>query len=228
MARNAIVTGGTGALGRSVVRAALEAGDRVVVTWIVKRERDEVEALFGGALRDGLLTLVETDVSEESGADEAVRGLTSVDVLVNGVGGFAGGTAVHETDLDVWDRLYRLNVRTAVAMCRAVVPKMLSAGRGSIVNVASQAAYDRPATLAAYSASKAAVLVLTETVQKEVAAGGVRVNAVVPTTIDTAANREAMPDADFATWTTPDRIAEVILWLASDAAATVRGSAIPV
>jgi NAD(P)-dependent dehydrogenase (short-subunit alcohol dehydrogenase family) len=99
---------------------------------------------------------------------------------------------------------------------------------GAIVCIASRAAIDRPAGLAAYSASKSGVLVLVETLQREVAADGIRVNAVVPTTIDTPANRSAMPNADFTQWTKPERIADAILWLASDAAATVRGGAIPV
>jgi NAD(P)-dependent dehydrogenase (short-subunit alcohol dehydrogenase family) len=100
--------------------------------------------------------------------------------------------------------------------------------RGAIVCIASRAALERPAGLAAYSAAKAGVLVLTETLQREVAGDGIRVNAVVPTTIDTPANRAAMPDADFSQWTPPAKIAEVILWLASDAAAAVRGAAVPV
>jgi NAD(P)-dependent dehydrogenase (short-subunit alcohol dehydrogenase family) len=113
-------------------------------------------------------------------------------------------------------------------MSRAVLPGMLARGRGAIVNVASRAAFDRPAGLAAYSAAKAAIVVLTETLQREVAARGVRVNAVVPTTIDTPANRAAMPDADFSTWTRPEQIAAAVLWLASDAATAVRGALVPV
>jgi NAD(P)-dependent dehydrogenase (short-subunit alcohol dehydrogenase family) len=113
-------------------------------------------------------------------------------------------------------------------MSRAAAPGMLARGRGVILNVSSKAADDRPAGIAAYSASKAAVAVLTETLQKELGAGGVRVCAVVPTTIDTPANRAAMPDADFAAWTPPAEIARVLLWLASDSAATVRGALVPV
>jgi len=149
-------------------------------------------------------------------------------VLVNGAGGFAGGTPHADTPLEAFDRMYRINLRTAAALCQAALPGMTSRGTGCIVNVASRAAIDRPPTLAAYSASKAGVLVLTETLQKEVADRGVRVNAVVPTTIDTPANRAAMPDADFGSWTPPAAIAAVVRWLASDAAASVRGGAIPV
>lgn len=113
-------------------------------------------------------------------------------------------------------------------MSRAVLPEMLARGRGAIVNIASRAAFDLPAGLAAYSASKAAIVALTQTLQNEVRAQGIRVNAVVPTTIDTPANRAAMPGADFSLWTAPARIAEAIHWLASDAAASVRGALVPV
>jgi NAD(P)-dependent dehydrogenase (short-subunit alcohol dehydrogenase family) len=147
---------------------------------------------------------------------------------VNGVGGFSGGEPVHETELETWDRMYRMNVRTAVALSRAVIPGMLARRSGAILNVASRAALDRPAGLAAYAAAKSAVIVLTETLQKELAGHGVRVNAVLPTTIDTPANRVAMPGADFLQWTAPARIAEVLVWLASPAGATVRGGLIPV
>ncbi len=226
--RVVILTGGSGALGRANVSKFLAAGDRVVVPWILKGECDAIEAEEGPALADGRLVLVEADVAEASGAHAACTALPGAEVLVNGVGGFSGGTAVHETDLEVWDRMFRINVRTAVAMSRAVLPGMLASARGAIVNVASRAAVDRPAGLAAYASAKASVVVLTETLQREVQAHGVRVNAVMPTTIDTPANRAAMPGADFSLWTKPARIAEVIHWLASDASASVRGALVPV
>jgi NAD(P)-dependent dehydrogenase (short-subunit alcohol dehydrogenase family) len=226
--RVVIVTGGSGALGRAVVSRFLEGGDRVVVPWILKAERDAIEAEEGAALQSGRLVLVEADLSEESGARIAANALPDAEVLVNGVGGFLGGPPVLETELEVWDRMFRMNVRTAVAMSRAVLPGMLARGRGAIVNIASRAAFDRPAGLAAYASAKAAIVVLTETLQREVQAQGLRVNAVVPTTIDTPANRAAMPGADFSLWTPPARIADVIHWLASDASGSVRGALVPV
>ncbi|MEX2205165.1 MAG: SDR family NAD(P)-dependent oxidoreductase [Myxococcota bacterium] len=226
--RGVIVTGGSGALGRAVVAKFLEAGDRVLVPWILKAECDALEAEEGAALGARRLVLVEADLAEESGARLVAGALPEAEVLVNGVGGFLGGPPVLETELEVWDRMFRMNVRTAVAMSRAVLPGMLARGRGAIVNIASRAAFDRPAGLAAYASAKAAIVVLTETLQRELQAQGVRVNAVVPTTIDTPANRAAMPDADYSLWTPPARIAEVIHWLASDASASVRGGLIPV
>jgi len=218
--RAVVVSGGTGALGRAVVSRFLAAGDRVVVPWIVKRELEELEKAEADALRLGRLALIEADVAEEAAGP--------VQVLVNGVGGYAGGKPVHETELELWDRMYRINLRTAVALTRAVVPAMLGRGGGSIANISSRAALDRPAGLGAYSAAKAAVLALSEIVQKEVGDRRVRVNTIIPTTIDTPANRAAMPNADFSQWTPPAKIAEVVYWLSSDAGATVRGALVPV
>ena len=223
-----VVTGGTGALGRAVVAAFLEAGDRVVVPWIVKEERDEVSRLWAQEVEAERVEFVETDVAEETGAAVVARTAGAVSVLVNGVGGFEGGTPLAETDLAAFDRMYRINLRSAVAMSRAVVPAMRAGGGGAIINVAAAAAIDPPPGLAAYSAAKAAVAALTRTLHAELAADGVRVNAVVPTTIDTPANRAAMPDADFSAWTPPAKIARVILWLAGDEASSVRGGLIPV
>ncbi len=228
MARTVVVTGGTGALGRAVVDAFLALGDRVVVPWIVKQERDEAQARWRRALDAGTAALLEADVAEEAGALELARAAGTTDVLVNGIGGFGGGAPFAETELELWDRMYRMNLRTAVVATRALLPAMLRTRRGVIVNVSSQAAHNRPPTIAAYAASKASIVVLTESLQKEVASAGIRVCAVAPDTIDTPANRRAMPDADFSRWTPPERIAAVITWLASDDAAAVRGAIVPV
>jgi NAD(P)-dependent dehydrogenase (short-subunit alcohol dehydrogenase family) len=226
--RVVVVTGGTGALGRAVVEAFLEAGDRVVVPWIVAAEREALAARCKNACETGRLELVEADLLEPDGAAELGRRADGCEVLVNGLGGFAGGAPLQETGIEIWDRMYRLNVRGNVIVTRMLLPGILARGRGAIVMVASQAAFDPPAGLGAYSASKAALVALTRSLQREVAGHGIRVNAVVPTTIDTPANRAAMPDVDFSTWTPPARIAAVIRWLASDAAAAVRGGLIPV
>lgn len=226
--RSIVVTGGTGALGSAIVEAFLAAGDCVVVPWIVPAEAERARAAWADALRDGRARLVEADVSDEAGAARAIEAAGDVEVLVNAVGGFAGGTPVDATPLEVWDRMYRLNVRTAAACSRAALAHMRTRRRGVIVSVASQAALAPPAGLAAYAASKAGVVALTRALQEEVAREGIRVHAIVPSTIDTPANRAAMPDADRSSWTPPASIAGVVLWLASDAAATVRGALVPV
>ena len=218
--RCVVVTGGTGALGRQVVESFLREGDRVVVPWFVEAEAEAMPA------HDSMV-LVEADLTQPEGAAAVVETAGSVNVLVNGVGGFGAGGPVSDGDVDLWDRLYRMNVRTAVCMTGAAA-KALSAHGGVVINVASQAALDCPAGIAAYSASKAAIVALTRSLHAEMAASGVRVNAVVPTTIDTPANRDAMPDADFSAWTPPEDIARVMVWLASDSARTVAGGLIPV
>jgi NAD(P)-dependent dehydrogenase (short-subunit alcohol dehydrogenase family) len=226
--RSVIVTGGTGALGRAVVEAFVAAGDRVMVPWIVPAEAESVRAAWRDDLDAKRVVLLEADVSDEAGAARAVAEAGPLEVLVNGVGGFGGGTPVDETDLDLWDRMYRMNLRTAAACARAAVPGMRARRRGVIVNVASQAAFAKPAGLAAYAASKAGVAVLTQCLQEEVAKDGIRVAAIVPTTIDTPANRAAMPRADWSAWSPPEAIAGVVVWLASDAARSVRGALVPV
>jgi NAD(P)-dependent dehydrogenase (short-subunit alcohol dehydrogenase family) len=224
--RSVLVTGGTGGLGQAVVAAFLEAGDRVWVPWVAAREAERMRDRFAPALAEGRLGLLEADVAEEAGAAEAVARAGGPTVIVNGVGGFAAGPH-HETSLEVWDRMYRMNLRTAASVCRAALPGLHARGRGAIVNVAANAALDPPAGLGAYVASKAALVAFTRSLAREVPAG-IRVNAVLPTTIDTPANRAAMPDADFSTWTRPEQIAAAILWLASDAASAVRGALVPV
>lgn len=220
--RDVLVTGGTGGLGQAVVAAFLAGGDRVVVPWIEAREAARMRERFGASPH---LVLIEADVADAAGAAAAVAQAPALGALVNGVGGFAMGPHA-ETALDVWDRLYRMNVRAAAATTRAALPRL---GRGAaIVNVAAAAALDPPADMGAYTASKAALVAFTRSLAREVAPRGVRVNAVLPTTIDTPANRAAMPDADFSLWTRPEQIAAAIHWLASDAASAVRGALVPV
>lgn len=226
--RSFLIGGGTGALGSAVVEAALAAGHRVVVPWIAEDERKALEETSAAVAAAERLVLVRADVTDEAGARAALEAAGVPDLLVNGVGGFAGGTPFVDTPLEDWDRMYRMNVRSAAALSRAALPGMLARGRGVIVNVAAQPAFDCPPNLSAYSASKAALVALTRTLDAELSGRGVRVNAVVPTTIDTPANRAAMPDADWSTWTPPESIAGVILWLASEAAATVSGALLPV
>src|SRR5262245_48981462 len=216
--RVVLISGGTGALGRAVVARFVSAGDRAVVPWLVKREYDALAAEEADAIRRGRIVPVECDVAEEAGARRAAEALPDVAVLVNGVGGFGGGAPVHESDIDLWDRMWRMNVRSAVALSRAVLPGMLARKSGAIVNVSSRAALDLPAGLSAYATTKRAVLSFAEILQKEVADHSVRVNTLAPTTIDTPANRAAMPNANFSQWTPPARIREVIFWLASAAA----------
>ncbi len=149
-------------------------------------------------------------------------------MAVNTVGGFRGGKRVHETDPEEWEFLFRLNVMTTVNVCRAVVPVMIARRSGRIVNVASQAALAGQANIGAYSAAKSAVVRLTETLAAELRDEGITVNCVLPGTMDTPQNREAMPKADTSKWVQPEVVAALIAYLASDSSQVASGTAIPV
>jgi len=160
--------------------------------------------------------------------DQTLARFGRVDALVNTVGGYRGGKPVHETDLADWDFLFNINVRTTLLCCRAVIPQMLKQQRGAIINVASRDGLSGSAGYAAYSASKSAVLRLTESLAAELKASDINVNCIMPGTIDTPQNRAAIPNGDFSKWVEPSAIAEVIAFLVSDSARAINGAALPV
>jgi NAD(P)-dependent dehydrogenase (short-subunit alcohol dehydrogenase family) len=225
-----LVTGGTGALGAAVTLAALEAGATAVVTYRGARDRDTMAARVPIADR-GRLHAVQADVTDAESVrrlfDEVMARHRRLDVLVNTVGGFAGG-ALLATDERAWDGMLTLNLKSAYLCCRAALPPMLAVGRGRIVNVASRSVVPPAGGFIAYTVSKAGVIALTQALAHEVRGRGVTVNAVLPSTMDTEANRRAMPDADRAGWVTPDSVARAILFLTSDAAADVTGTLLAV
>jgi len=228
--RVVMVTGAAGNLGRAVAHAFQVAGAKLV---LVDRGADRLPRIFpdlAGSPDHFLATSVDlTDADDvEAMVNEAVRRLGRVDVLVNAVGGWRGGTPVHETDLGTWDFLLGLNARTVFIASRAVTPHMLEQGSGKIVNVAARAGLKAGARNAVYSASKSAVIRLTESMASELKKNDINVNCVMPSTIDTPQNRQAMPKADPKRWVKPEAIADVILFLASDAARAVQGAAVPV
>jgi NAD(P)-dependent dehydrogenase (short-subunit alcohol dehydrogenase family) len=151
-----------------------------------------------------------------------------VDVLVNAVGGYAGGVPLWDLKSEVFDRMLALNLRSGYVLARAVAPVMLKQKHGAIVNVASKAAFDHAAGAAAYVASKAAAVAMMDSLAADLKGTGVRVNSILPSIIDTEANRKAMPDADFSQWPKPGEIARVVLFLCSDDAKLVHGAAVPV
>jgi len=228
--RVVMVTGAAGNLGRAVAGAFQAAGARLA---LVDRAADRLPRLYPELVASPdhyLATSVDlTDAAAVAAmVAETILRFGRVDVLVNVAGGWRGGQAVHETDLDTWSFLFDLNVRTAVIASRAVVPHMLAQGGGRIVNVAAKAGLEGAVRNAAYSAAKSAVLRLTESMAAELKTQGINVNCVLPGTIDTEQNRQAMPKADPSRWVEPEAIADVILFLASDAARAVQGAAIPV
>ena len=227
--RVAIVTGGTGALGQCVSSRFLSAGATVCIPYVVAAELEALKARLGGA-PGTRLHATHTDVADEDAFGGFVRGVLEahrrVDILVNAVGGFAGGDLA-STPLAEWNRMMTLNLTTAVVGCRGVLPAMTAAGFGRIINIASRAVVLPMGGLIGYTVAKAGVITLTQALAREVPRG-ITVNAVLPSTMDTPANREAMPDADRSTWVNPDAVAEVIAYLASEQAAMVSGAAIPV
>src|SRR5437773_926737 len=151
-----------------------------------------------------------------------------IDVLCNIAGGFRMGHPVHETPENIWELMLDLNASSVINVARAVVPKMLAAGRGKIVNVGAVAGLAGKANMGAYSAAKSAVIRLTESMSAELRDGGINVNCILPSVIDTPQNRADMPGADPRRWVAPEALADVILFLASDAARAIHGAAIPV
>ena len=225
-----MVTGGTGNLGGPVARAFAAAGAKVVV---VDRNPEKQRTIFPEWVDspDHWLAAPVDVTNEQEGADtvaQAVARFGRLDVLVNTVGGYRAGKPVHEMDLATWDLMMNLNARATLVMCKAAIPTMLAQGSGKIVNVAARAALAGSANHAAYSAAKAAIVRLTESMAAEVRAQGLNVNCVLPSTIDTPDNREAMPKADPRKWVKPESMAEVILFLASAAARDVHGASLPV
>ncbi len=220
-----IVTGGTGGLGVGVVRCLVEAGNDVVVTWIAERERDR----FPADLRERC-RLERVDVMSPESLDGLVDGCgpEGVWALVHLVGGYLDGSPVAGMDMEQWDRQFELNVRSAALGMRAVLPGMLQRGRGRIVAVGTRAALRPFAGASAYAASKAALLALVAAASEEVKGAGVRVNAVLPSVIDTPANRAANPGTDPSDWVRPKEIGAVISFLCSAEAVAVSGAAIPV
>jgi NAD(P)-dependent dehydrogenase (short-subunit alcohol dehydrogenase family) len=160
--------------------------------------------------------------------DETIKHFGRIDVLVNTAGGYRAGTPVHETPIETWDFMLNLNARSVFLTSRAVIPCMLRQKYGKIISVAARAAERGRANMAAYSVSKSAVMRLTESMAAELRDMSINVNCVLPGTIDTPANRQAMPDADYSRWVKPEIVAEVILFLASDSARTLNGVSIPV
>jgi len=226
----AIVTGAGGNLGSAVARGFLQAGARLCLAELTA---DLLKRRYPDLKPDGEHYLAApVDVNDPDSVqgmvEEVVARLGRLDVLVNTVGGYRAGVPVHETPIEAWDGMMSLNARTAFIASRAVVPHMLRQGSGKIISVAARPGLQGRAQSAAYSASKSAVLRLTESLSAELRDSGINVNCVIPGTLDTPPNREAMPDADTSRWVSPDSLAEVILFLASPAARDIHGAAIPV
>lgn len=224
-----IVTGANGDLGQVTAEAFANAGARL---GLLGRSLERLkEALPQFRESDKHLFLV-ADLTQaaatQAAFDRAREHFGRIDVLVNAAGGFRAGKKVHETTADLWDFMLDLNARSVLHASQAVIPQMIQQERGKIITIGTRSAFEGKAGQGAYSASKAAVLRLTESMSAELKQHGINVNSVLPGTIDTPSNRKAMPQADTNKWVQPEQLANVILFLASDAAKAVHGAAVPV
>ena len=227
--RVAVVTGGTGALGQAVVLRLLADSVAVAVPYAVV---SEARALRARLVADGDRLLAEPVDVTDAGAmgrfvDEMVRRHGRIDILVAAVGGFAPGALV-DTDRATWDRMLALNLTSAFTAAHAVVPHMLAAGRGRVITIASRAVVPPAGGFIGYTVAKAGVIALTQALAEETRGRGVTVNAVLPSTMDTPANRAAMPDADRRGWVPVESVAETIAFLARDEASHITGSLLTV
>lgn len=228
--RVVLVTGGAGNLGHAVTAAFLEAGARVAVP-LYKTDRSDTLNDLQARHADRLYTFA-LDLTTERGAEQAVGQVVEwggrIDGVAHLVGGYIGGAKLADTPPEVWDRMMDLNVKSAWLVARSAVPRMIDQGGGSLVFVSSRAALRGRSGHAAYAISKGALITLVESLAEEYSRDGIRVNTVLPGTVDTPANRRAMPDADHSRWTPPEEIARVMVFLSSDQSSAINGAAIPV
>ena len=219
----ALITGANGGLGTSVTQTLLDAGALVVGV-----SRNIKQSDFRHPSFHAIAVELSSGNAANKLVDQVVSKFGRIDVLAHLVGGFAGGKTIAETDDGTFDSMLEINLTSAFYVLRAVIPQMRRAGTGRIIAIASRAAEDPGPGVGAYSASKAALVSLIRTVASENKDRGITANVILPGTIDTPANRKAMPGADTRTWVQPSSIASLIVWLASEAGKDVNGAAIPV
>jgi NAD(P)-dependent dehydrogenase (short-subunit alcohol dehydrogenase family) len=226
--KTAIVTGGSGSVGRAVVLRLVTDGAAVVIADRVAPRQADLDALGEAA---SLVSFQETDLTHEASVQSLVRAASErggPDLLINVAGGFRFGPSVEDLSEADWDSMLQLNLKSTFLCIKSVLPGMKARGYGRIVSVAARSGLKGDAMVAPYAVSKGGVILLTQSVSDEVKDYGITVNAIMPSIVDTAPNREAMADADFNKWVQPSDLAEVVVFLASDRARAVTGAAIPV
>jgi NAD(P)-dependent dehydrogenase (short-subunit alcohol dehydrogenase family) len=228
--KTALITGATGALGATVTRAFAQTQARLVLTG---RSKEKLERLASEiSLPEERILTAAADVTQAADVQALVAAVAArfgrINVLLNVAGGWSGGKPVGETSVEDWDRLVALNLRSAFLLSRAVLPGMLEAGWGRIVHISSKTAVEPRAKQAAYAVSKMGLITLTEVIAAEVKGSGVTANVILPSIIDTPANRESIPKADPAKWVKPEHIAATMRFLCSEEAASINGAHIPI
>ncbi len=220
MGRTVVITGAAGALGRAVAAAFLANGDQLV---LIDRDAGLLRSAFPDLDGDGEHQFVVADVTDPDGLAQALATVLDIDVLIHVAGGFTMGEGVHELTRATWQQMMDLNAWSFIACAHAVVAGMRARGRGRIIAISARAAAQGSAHMGAYVAAKSALQRLVETLSAEVREHGIAVNSIAPSIIDSAANRQAMPDADPARWVPPAVLADTALFLASDAAGAIHG-----
>ena len=220
------VTGGTGALGRAITAAFIASDAKVVSSYVIDREIEQLKKES-----KAVVELIKTDVTKEEEVEKLVLSVISkygrIDVLVNVVGGYLGGKSVSELDEKEWDLMMTMNLKSAFLISKHVIPQMVSSKYGKIMHVSSRTGLKSSGYDSAYAASKSGLIRLVESLSEEVKDSNINVNCIMPSTIDTEANRRAMPTADHSKWVKPQDLANVVLFLCSDEANVITGAAIP-
>ena len=221
-----LITGGTGALGRAVAQAFGTSNATTVVTYIIEEEREDVKSKI-----KTIAELVKADITKEDQAKKLVSHVIKtydrIDVLVNVVGGYLGGKTVAELDETEWDKMMSMNLKSAFLISKHAIPLMVAAKHGKIVHISSRTGLKSDGYDSAYSASKSGLIRLVESISEEVKEHNINVNCILPSTIDTEANRNAMPNSDFSKWVKTEDLANLVLFLCSDEAKVTNGAAIP-
>lgn len=224
--RIVLVTGGTGALGRAITKAFITFGATVISSYIVDREIDQLEAQIKSVVH-----LIKADIGKEEEVQKLVSSILDkygqINILVNVVGGYIGGKKVTELDEKEWDLMMNMNLKSAFLISKNVIPRMISSKNGKIVHVSSRSGLRSTGYDSAYSASKSGLIRLVESLSDEVKELNINVNCIMPSTIDTEANRIAMPSADHSRWVKPQDLANIVLFLCSEDGKAITGAAIP-
>ena len=224
--RTVLVTGGTGALGRAITSAFIECNARVISSYVVEREIEQLKAETKSVVK-----LIKADITKEEEVKRLVSNIINkfghIHILVNVVGGYFGGKSVSELDEKEWDLMMTMNLKSAFLISKHVIPQMIFSKYGKAVHVSSRTGLRSAGYDSAYAASKSGLIKLVESLSEETKESNINVNCIMPSIIDTEANRKAMPTADFSKWVKPEDLANVVLFLCSEDAKVITGAAIP-
>ena len=220
-----LITGGTGALGRTLVKKFIDSGARTISSYLNEKEAEKLK------IADHKVELIKLDITKEEEILKVIPILVerfgTIDVLVNLVGGYLGGKNITEIGENDWDAMMGLNLKSAFSISKHVIPVMKSGKGGNVVHISSRTGLKSDGYDSAYAASKAGLIRFVESTSQEFKENNINVNCILPTTIDTEANRRAMPNADFDKWLLKEDLANVILFLCSPYSKVINGAAIP-